>query len=151
MPVVNVRHVTEAAVDVVWNTLLDCERFPSYMHEVREVEILRDDGERRHSRWLVLLKGSELEWEEDEVVDHRNHRIDFRQTEGDLAYFDGWWQVGVERGRTVIELVVEFDIGIPMMAEMLNPVAARALEDNSKAILDQLSRQAGRPGAESSP
>ena len=29
-------------------------------------------------------------------------------------------------------------IGIPLMADMLNPVAAKALEDNSRAILGQL-------------
>lgn len=143
MPVVHTVHTTTAAAAEVWSVLLDCERFPEYMDEVREVEIIKNDGDARVSRWAVLLKGSELEWEESETIDNAGRRIEFDQTDGDLAYFTGYWQVTEAGDHTKVELHVEFDIGIPLMAEMLNPVAARALEDNSKAILDHIGRQAG--------
>lgn len=143
MPVVRTQHTTDCPVDQVWKVLLDCEAFPGYMPEVREIKILKEDGDWRWSRWAVLLKGSELEWDERERIDHDAHRIEFEQVEGDLAYFTGYWQVSTSPEGTVVELSVEFDIGIPLMAEMLNPVAARALEDNSRAILDQIGRRAG--------
>lgn len=143
MTTVTTRHVTTEPVEKVWEVLLDCEAFPSYMDEVVSVKILDEAGGQRSSRWAVLLKGSELEWDEAEVIDHERHRLEFHQTEGDLAYFTGYWQISTDGEETVVELHVEFDIGIPLMSEMLNPVAARALEDNSKAILRQLSRRAG--------
>ncbi len=144
MPVVSTRHSSAADAAEVWAAVLDCESFPTYMPEVREVVLLSQDGNQRLGRWSVLLKGSHLEWEESETIDHERMRIDFHQTEGDLAYFTGHWQVSRDGADTVVELHVEFDIGIPLMAEMLNPVAARALEDNSRAILESLSQRAGR-------
>jgi len=142
MPIVKIQHTTEAPADQVWRVLLDCEVFPSYMEEVLEVTILRQGSDNRLSRWLVLLKGSELNWEELEHINHTTRRIEFDQTEGDLAYFTGFWQVAETSRGTNLELHVEFDIGIPLMADLLNPVATRALEDNSRAILHQIGQRA---------
>lgn len=142
MPTVTTSHTTGQDPDAVWAALLDSEAYASYMAEVREIKVVEWVGNRRVSRWSVLLKGSELEWEEEEFIDQEHRRIEFRQLEGDLAYFTGHWQVTSDERGTTAELHVEFDIGIPMMSEMLNPVAARALEDNSKAILEQLGNRA---------
>ncbi|MBB5132282.1 ribosome-associated toxin RatA of RatAB toxin-antitoxin module [Thermocatellispora tengchongensis] len=136
------RHTCAENADDVWAALLDSESYASYMDEVREISIVEWEGDRRVSHWSVLLKGSELEWEEEEFIDHERRRIEFRQLDGDLAYFNGHWQVTADEHGTTAELHVEFDIGIPLMSEMLNPVAARALEDNSRAILEQLGRRA---------
>ncbi|MEV7013779.1 SRPBCC family protein [Streptosporangium sp. NPDC051022] len=142
MPTVTTSHTSTEPAQRIWEVLLDCEEFPSYMDEVVDVTILDRSGSNRTSRWAVLLKGSELEWVERDTVDHERRRIEFEQIEGDLAYFDGYWQVTDDgAGQTTIELHVEFDIGIPLMADMLNPVAARALEENSKAILNRLSNR----------
>ncbi|MBQ1026024.1 type II toxin-antitoxin system RatA family toxin [Micromonospora sp. C95] len=142
MPIVNTSHDTEQRADRVWAALLDVESFASYMDEVNEIRILEHDGARRISAWKVLLKGSELEWQEVELIIEDRRRIEFRQTEGDLAYFFGHWQITERDDGCTVELHVEFDIGIPLMAEMLNPVAARALEDNSRRILEQLGERA---------
>lgn len=143
MPTVTTSHTTQEDPAEVWETLLDNESYPSYMPEVRDITVVSRQGDVRVSRWLVLLKGSELEWEEEEFIDHDKRRIDFRQTEGDLAYFTGYWQVSSDGQVTTVELHVEFDIGIPMMSDLLNPVAARALEDNSQAMLTHLGKRAG--------
>ncbi len=142
MPVVKTSHTSTENADEVWAALLDSESYATYMDEVREITVVSWEGDRRVSHWSVLLKGSELEWEEEEFIDHDHHRIEFRQLDGDLAYFTGYWQVTADERGTTAELHVEFDIGIPLMSEMLNPVAARALEDNSKAILQQLEHRA---------
>lgn len=148
MPTVISKRTTTEPAQRVWEALLDCEAFPSYMDEVVDVTIVEQDGDHRVSRWSVLLKGSELQWEETETIDHTRRRIEFEQTEGDLAYFTGHWEVSEDGAQTTVELHVEFDIGIPLMADMLNPVAARALEDNSQQILAQLGNRAKAAGAE---
>ncbi|SDH49140.1 Ribosome association toxin PasT (RatA) of the RatAB toxin-antitoxin module [Actinokineospora alba] len=150
MPIVHTKHTTDRPPADVWAAVLDCESFPTYMAEVVDVRLLEDEGARRLARWSVLLKGSELEWEEEEVVDAERMRIDFQQLDGDLAYFAGYWQVSAVGDATLVELYVDFDIGIPLMADMLNPVAARALEDNAKGILVSLGDRAPSPTGSSS-
>jgi ribosome-associated toxin RatA of RatAB toxin-antitoxin module len=147
MPTVTTSHTSGDDPGEVWAALLDSESYASYMEEVREVRVVEWDGDRRVSRWSVLLKGSELEWEEEEFIDHERRRIEFRQLDGDLAYFTGHWEVSSDERGTTAELHVEFDIGIPMMSEMLNPVAARALEDNSQAILRRLGERTRSAGS----
>ena len=142
MPNVEVSWEIDAPLDEVWRAVNDIEAYPGYMDNVRRVEILSSDGDERVSSWSVLLKGSVLEWTELETVDLGQRRIDFRQLDGDLDLFAGAWQLDVgEGGRVTVSLDVEFEIGIPLLADMLNPVAARALRDNSAQMLSEIERQ----------
>jgi hypothetical protein len=43
-------------------------------------------------------------------------------------------------------LSVYFDIGIPMLSEMLNPVAERAVRDNSRNMLLSIASEASQAG-----
>ena len=144
MPKVVVRHRTAAELEAVRRVLLDSEAYPTYMPEVVELRIVADHGHHRESAWTVLLKGSQLEWVEREDIDHDAHRIDFEQIEGDLAVYRGHWELSRDAEATISELSVEFDIGIPMMSEMLDPVAARALENNSRLMLEHISSRASQ-------
>ncbi|MFD9477510.1 MULTISPECIES: type II toxin-antitoxin system RatA family toxin [Streptomyces] len=138
MPTVITESTSQLAAGRIWKELLDCESFHTYMDVVRKVEILDWQGDRRVSAWSVLLKGSVLEWEEEEVIDHEGRIITFHQIEGDMAYFKGTWQVIEDSEVTRVRLEVDFDIGIPLLAEMLNPVASRALEDYSNEVVRHL-------------
>jgi hypothetical protein len=44
-------------------------------------------------------------------------------------------------------LSVRFDIGIPMLSEMINPVAERAIKENSRLMLASLSSEAAQTAA----
>lgn len=142
MPKVDVTVTIQAPIAEVWRAVNDVEAYPEFMENVRTVTILSDDHPERITTWSVLLKGSVLEWTEKEVVDDANHRIVFDQLDGDLDLFSGHWQlreVGVSGVEA--ELSVEFEIGIPLLADMLNPVAARALRDNSERMLREIERK----------
>ncbi|GHJ16149.1 MULTISPECIES: type II toxin-antitoxin system RatA family toxin [unclassified Micromonospora] len=143
MPHVITRTVCAAGVDAVWAKLKDIESYPTYMTVVRSVEIERElsDG-RRISSWSVLLKGSVLEWREEEVVDEASRTLSFEQLDGDMDVFSGQWRVTAESGGTVITMEATFDIGIPLLAEMLNPVAEKALRDSCVQIASAVGAQA---------
>lgn len=142
MPNVEVSWNINAPLDEVWRAVNDIEAYPDFMDNVRRVEILSSTPEERMSSWSVLLKGSVLEWTERETVDASRRRIAFRQVDGDLDLFAGAWQLtGGDDGRVVVSLDVEFEIGIPLLADMLNPVAARALRDNSTQMLSEIERR----------
>jgi hypothetical protein len=60
----------------------------------------------------------------------------FTQVEGDLASFEGEWAVVEEDDdAVVIRFQAEFDLGIPSLATMLDPVAERALRSNISELI----------------
>ncbi|MFF3850480.1 type II toxin-antitoxin system RatA family toxin [Streptomyces sp. NPDC002328] len=121
----------------VWKVLRDIEAFPDFMEGVNEVTVTGEDGDRRTSSWIVELKGSEMEWDQEDVLDPERRRWEFRQTEGDLAHYQGYWQIHEDEAGTALELSVEFDIGLPMVEEMIHPAVAKALEGYQQEIIDQ--------------
>jgi ribosome-associated toxin RatA of RatAB toxin-antitoxin module len=127
----------------VWNAVSDVLSYPKFMANVNSVDLVEElpDGSTLTS-WSVLLKGSNLEWTERDVADHQLRRLEFAQTDGDLEQFEGVWSVtDADDGQVIVRLECEFDIGIPLLADMLNPVAARALTENSEAMLRQIEAQ----------
>lgn len=121
----------------VWKVLRDIEAFPDFMEGVNEVTVTGEDGDRRTSSWIVELKGSEMEWDQEDELDPERRRWEFRQTEGDLAHYQGYWQIHEDEAGTALELNVEFDIGLPMVEEMIHPAVAKALEGYQQGIIDQ--------------
>lgn len=140
MPSVDVAITIAAPLDTVWKTVNDITSYPTFMDNVSSVVLVseEDDGY-RISEWSAILKGSVLEWTERERVEHDDHRIVFEQIDGDLEKFSGHWELEeLEAGLVAARLSVEFEIGIPLLADMLNPVAARALKDNSEQMLREI-------------
>lgn len=142
MPRVDVKVVIKAPVEAVWAAVKDVESYPTYMDNVQDVRVDADEpGSERVSTWSVLLKGSLLEWTERERVDDGAHRIEFDQLDGDLDVFTGFWQLTPTGDGVEAVLAVDFEIGLPLLAEMLNPVAANALHDNSEQMLLEIERR----------
>ncbi|MET7615516.1 SRPBCC family protein [Streptomyces sp. NPDC005408] len=137
MAVLHTTHKSAGTPDQVWKVLLDCEAFPSYMEGVNEVTITGEEDGRRTSSWVVELKGSEMEWDQEDVIHPDLRRLEFRQTDGDLAHYEGYWQVVEGSDGVGLELNVEFDIGLPMVAEMIHPAVAKALEGYQQGIVSQ--------------
>jgi|SRR6478609_3775237 len=144
MPEVNIDLDIRASIERVWDTLLDLESYEESMDNVRWTRLVGDDNERtRRAEWSVLLKGSILEWEEEERLDHDAYKVVFKQLRGDLEFFDGYWsleELGPNETRAHFEVV--FEIGIPMLAEMLNPVAQRSLQESCFEMLRGIERTA---------
>lgn len=120
----------------VFERVADVERFPELMPVVESVSILEEDAYgARVVDWGVRLRGSLLKWRERAVVGRDQLRIEFMQLDGDLEVFAGWWQVRQEAGVTTVEVSVEFLIGIPLLANMLQPVAGESLQNSLRAML----------------
>lgn len=139
MPTVTInRKIPGSSPQEVFEQLRDIERLPELTPRVSRVEMTVAADGSVTSEWEVFLRGGIMRWIESDEFDDRNLRYGFRQLEGDLASFDGYWQVSDESGDALIELYVDFDLGMPSLAEMLNPVAARELEDAMDEVLTAL-------------
>jgi ribosome-associated toxin RatA of RatAB toxin-antitoxin module len=144
MPQVSIEREVRASAGRLWQTVLDVERYPESMASVRWVRITAVESEReRQISWSVSLKGSILEWEEVERIDHQAMTVKFRQVSGDMERLEGEWSLS-PRGEdlTLVSLQVSFEIGIPMLAEMLNPVAELSFHENCDEMLRGVEQEA---------
>lgn len=121
----------------VWAVLRDFERYPETMDDVLEIQVSSVDGDEATSSWRVLLDGAELSWTERDVFEPMK-RIQFEQIEGDLECFRGEWRLETEGDGVLVILEVEFDLGVPSLSEVLNPLGIDAIESNSRMMLDAI-------------
>jgi ribosome-associated toxin RatA of RatAB toxin-antitoxin module len=146
MPLVEVAETIPAPVDRVWEVVNDVESYPRLMEHVRSMTVVERGENYRLTEWHVELKGCLMRWLEREELQPDRYRIEYRQIEGELAEFEGYWQLEpLTESSTRVVLTVRFEIGIPMLSEMLNPVAERAIRDNSRNMLLSLATEAA-PG-----
>lgn len=136
MPVVTtVVVIPELVPSQVWPVLSDFERYPERMSDVVSVRVLEKSPNHMVSSWEVLLNGSRFTWtERDELI--QPHMIKFEQIDGDLEVWKGSWELIEKTGGLEARLQVEFDIGIPSLDEVLNPIGERAIRANSQQMLD---------------
>jgi carbon monoxide dehydrogenase subunit G len=87
------------------------------------------------SDWEVNFRNGVLKWQEIDRVDREARTMTFVQTEGDLASFSGEWRVEADGDATTVYFRADFDLGIPSLATMLDPVAERALRSNISELI----------------
>lgn len=135
---------SDACAATTWPYVRDFLSFPEFVDVVEEVRLVENHGDTRVTEWAVKLTGATLRWRETESIDDELRTISFVQDEGDLAHFAGVWTVleNYSDGGCTISLSAEFDIGIPMLSEVLDDVAARALVDTVQSILRRVESMA---------
>lgn len=142
MPHVEISIPVKAPAAEAWAAVKRLEDYSEYMESVESVTMLAEtDAGVRTSEWSVLLKGSVLEWVEEDVLDEENRIMSFSQTSGDLDEFTGYWRVDADGDNAVVVFFCDFEIGIPLLADMLNPVATKALRENAESMLAALERR----------
>ena len=135
-------HVPGKPASDVYHTLADFERYPELADAVRSVADTEVSENRTVSRWEVTFRAGLLCWTEEDTFDPAALSITFRQLEGDVAVFDGSWQcVDAEQGSEIV-FSARLDMGIPSLADALEPIAARTLTENVVSIVRGLVGQA---------
>jgi ribosome-associated toxin RatA of RatAB toxin-antitoxin module len=76
-----------------------------------------------------------MSWTEEDVFDPSNYTISFNQIEGDVEHFSGQWKVQNQEDDCLILFLAEFDMGIPSLSQILDPIAIQALQENITAII----------------
>ena len=128
-------HVPHKSASDVYATLADFERYPRLCEAVQNVTVTDVSERLTVSRWEVAFRAGLLRWTEEDLLDPSALTITFHQLEGDIAVFDGSWQcVDTAHGSEVL-FVATLDMGIPSLADALEPIAARTLTDNIVSIV----------------
>jgi ribosome-associated toxin RatA of RatAB toxin-antitoxin module len=131
-------HVPGKAAAAVYETLADFERYPLFSDAVRGVVVTQVSEDVTISQWEVAFRAGLLRWTEEDRFDRAALTIGFRQLEGDVAVFDGTWQCADGPDGCEITFCARLDMGIPSLADALEPIAVRTLIDNTVAIVTGL-------------
>jgi len=119
----------------VYATLADFERYPQLCEAVKNVTVTDVSERLTVSQWEVAFRAGLLRWTEEDILDPSALTITFHQLEGDIAVFDGSWRcVDAAHGSEVL-FSATLDMGIPSLADALEPIAARTLTDNIVSIV----------------
>lgn len=134
-------HAESVQPDAAYVRISDFARYPELTETVLAVDLepAQADGS-VISSWLVRFRKGKLSWTERDVLDPVARRIEFTQLRGDFASLEGSWQVdpAPDRDGVLVRFEARFDVGIPSLADILNPVAESTLRSNVILILTGL-------------
>lgn len=142
MPYVEATIEVEAPAAIVYELAKEQERFPDFMPDVETVVVLERHPDRVVTRWKTLVEDAPIEWTENDRFDDDALRIDYALIEGDLDTFEGSWTFEQRGALTHVVLTVEYDFGVPTLAELIGPTLEKKVRENSEMMLAALKREA---------
>ena len=142
MPYVETSIVIAAPAGAVYELAKQQERFPEFMPDVESVTVLERHPDRVLTRWKTLVEEAPIEWTEEDRFDDARLRIDYKLLEGDLDKFEGSWTFAGQGDGTHVVLGVDYDFGVPTLAELIGPTLERKVRENSEMMLAALKREA---------
>ena len=142
MPYVETSIEVAASAKTVYELAKEQERFPEFMPDVESVEVLERHPDRVITRWKSLVEEAPIEWTEEDRFDDETPRIDYKLLEGDLDKFEGSWTFAERDGKTHVVLGVDYDFGVPTLAELIGPTLQRKVQENSEMMLRALKAEA---------
>src|SRR6516164_2801406 len=128
-------HVPNQPAGDVYATLADFERYPELSDAVKSVAVTEVSENITVSQWEVTFRAGLLRWTEEDTFDPGALSITFRQLEGDIAHFDGSWECVDAAPGSEIVFTARLDMGIPSLADALEPIAVRTMIDNIVSIV----------------
>ena len=144
MPYVETSIAIAAPARVVYELAKEQDRFPDFMPDVETVVILERHADHVVSRWKTLVEEAPIEWTEEDRFNDDALRIDYKLIEGDLDTFEGAWVFEERDGVTHVTLGVEYDFGVPTLAELIGPTLHKKVQENSEMMLAALKAEAER-------
>ncbi len=130
--------VTGLSSAEIYARLADFAIYPKYSPAVRSVVVTESGDGRFYSEWEVSFREGILRWKEEDTFAPDARRLRFSQIEGDIESFDGEWSVDEMPGGCLVRFSCAFDMGIPGLDDILEPIAEQALRDNARSILKGL-------------
>ena len=135
--------VFTADADEAYRRICEFERYPDFVEEVSSVVVHGDESSGfLMSDWEIFFRNGLLRWSEVDYFQPDQRRIVFEQTTGDFEAFRGVWAVTPEQDGCEVSFEASFDFGIPSLAGVLEPIAAKVLKEGIALIVYQLMGEA---------
>jgi hypothetical protein len=125
----------ESDPESVLRRVTDFGRWPAASESVRSVEVMAQEDGSEVSEWEVIFREGLLRWTERDWIDIAANRAMFDLIEGDPHQFNGTWDVLPGADGSILTFDAEFDLGMPSLAHVLDPIAVEAVEDAIESVL----------------
>ncbi|MCG7547582.1 SRPBCC family protein [Pseudoalteromonas sp. Of7M-16] len=128
-----------ASAQQAFEKIADFKSFESHCQAVISVEVTEISEQESESAWLVHFHDGKMSWRERDIFDKTNLKIEFTQIEGDADIFEGCWRIeALNDAQCTIEFDARFCMGIPTLADILEPIAESAIKQNVEQMLSEL-------------
>jgi ribosome-associated toxin RatA of RatAB toxin-antitoxin module len=125
----------------IYNLAVDMEKFPEYMEDVEEVNILERNGNGTITEWVTNIDGTPIIWTEEDKFDSENLTITYKMIEGDLDKFEGEWKFKVQDDVCNVTLSVDYDFGMPSLTELIGATLESKLRENCQMMLQGMKQK----------
>lgn len=130
--------VAGMSAPAAYEKVSDFGSFPELTDVIRELEMTTAADGAELSSWEVSFYEGVMRWTERDVRDAAALTIEFEQTTGDLDAMHGSWRVEPSSDGAVVVFESFFDLGMPAVADILDPVAFDAFANTIGALLTGL-------------
>ena len=113
----------------------DYERWPDLSDAVEAVRVEREDERQSRSFWEVTFRRGLMRWTERDELNLSELESKFELVEGDPDLFVGTWKGEPTASGCVLTMDAEFDLGMPSLEHILDPIAVEAIEDAVESVL----------------
>jgi hypothetical protein len=121
-------HLHDFSADEAFDRISRFDQFVGYSDVIAQITVTTDASGATLSSWEVNFHDGILRWTERDVLDVARRSITFEQVKGDMHAFEGSWIVSEDGGKVTLEFRAAFDLGMPSIADVLDPIAVEALE-----------------------
>lgn len=135
MPYVESSIVIEGDAADVYALAKEMEAYPGFMKDVETVKVIERNGDGTVTEWATNVDGLPICWKERDVFDDQAKGIKYQLIEGDLDKFEGEWTFEPVDGGTKVTLTVDFDFGMPTLADLVGPILEEKVKENSQMML----------------
>lgn len=142
MPIIEVETIIKAPVERVYAAAKEIERFPEFMPNIQEVEIVEREGSSTVSRWVGRVEefNRTIKWMERDEWDDGTRSCTFRATEGDWDKYEGLWTFEEHPEGTRVYVKLDFDFNVPLIGPLIKGLLAKLVKANSQEMLQGLAR-----------
>ncbi len=144
MPTVTSEAIINAPVERVYAIARDIERFPQFMEDIAEVQILEQTPERQVSRWVAIVKefNRQIRWTEEDFWNEQERSCEFRMIEGDFSEYSGTWKFEPVPEGTKATLVVNYAYNVPLIGALIQAVLKKKTQQNIDSMIAGIKAEA---------
>jgi ribosome-associated toxin RatA of RatAB toxin-antitoxin module len=126
------------SVETIFDSVRQIESYPHIMPDVRRVRILSKGTDTSSSAWDVEIDGCPLSWIQRDRFDAAAGTYCFEAVEGDFEVFRGKWQINESLEGMLVSFTVDYEVGIPIIEDIIGPILKVKLHRNSLSMLESL-------------
>jgi uncharacterized membrane protein len=148
MPTVISETTIAAPVERVYEIARDIERFPEFMDDVAEVEILEQTEDRQVSRWAAVVRefNRNIRWTEEDFWNAEERICEFSMLEGDFSEYSGTWRFEADGEGTRATLVLNYAYNVPLIGALIQKVLQKKTQANCDGMLAGIKSEAENGG-----